>query len=55
MGLKSKAAMAVTGALTAGAFVTLAGAIPAGAATYGTEQSGAGHVFGVGAHSAIVG
>jgi hypothetical protein len=55
MGLKNKAAVAVTGALTAGAFVTLAGAIPAGAATYGTEQSGAGHVFGVGAHSAIVG
>src|ERR1700761_490330 len=55
MGLKNKAAVAVTGALTAGAFVTLAGAIPAGAATYGTEQSGAGNVFGIGAHSAIVG
>lgn len=55
MGLKNKAAVAVTGALTAGAFVTLAGALPAGAATYGTEQSGAGSVFGVGAHSAIVG
>jgi hypothetical protein len=55
MGLKNKAAVAVTGALTAGAFVTLAGAIPAGAATYGTEQSGAGNVFGVGSHSAIVG
>jgi hypothetical protein len=55
MGLKNKAAVAVTGALTAGAFITLAGALPAGAATYGTEQSGAGNVFGVGAHSAIVG
>jgi hypothetical protein len=55
MGLKNKAAVAVTGALTAGAFVTLAGALPAGAATYGTEQSGAGSVFGVGPHSAIVG
>jgi hypothetical protein len=55
MGLKNKAAVAVTGALTAGAFVTLAGALPAGAATYGTEQSGAGSVFGVSAHSAIVG
>jgi hypothetical protein len=55
MGLKNKAAVAVTGALTAGAFVTLAGTLPAGAATYGTEQSGAGSVFGVGPHSAIVG
>ena len=55
MGLKNKAAVAVTGALTAGAFITLAGALPAGAATYGTEQSGAGNVFGVGSHSAIVG
>jgi hypothetical protein len=45
----------VSGALTVGAFATLAGALPAGAATYGTEQSGAGNVFGVGTHSEIVG
>jgi hypothetical protein len=55
MGFKNKAAVAVSGALTAGAFATLAGAIPAGAATYGTEQSGAGVVFAVGNNSAIVG
>jgi hypothetical protein len=55
MGFKSKAAVAVSGALTAGAFATLAGAIPAGAATYGTEQSEGGVVFAVGNNSAIVG
>jgi hypothetical protein len=55
MALKNKAAVVVSGALTVGAFATLAGALPAGAATYGTEQSGAGNVFGVGSHSAIVG
>ena len=55
MGFKSKAAVAVSGALTAGAFATLAGAIPAGAATFGTEQSEAGVVFAVGNNSAIVG
>ena len=55
MGFKSKAAVAVSGALTAGAFATLAAAIPAGAATYGTEQSEGGVVFAVGNNSAIVG
>jgi hypothetical protein len=55
MALRNKAAVVVSGALTAGAFATLAGALPAGAATYGTEQSGAGNVFGVGPHSEIVG
>ena len=55
MALKNKAAVVVSGALTVGAFATLAGALPAGAATYGTEQSGAGNVFGVGPHSEIVG
>jgi hypothetical protein len=55
MGFKSKAAVAVSGALTAGAFATLAGAIPAGAATYGTEQSLNGVVFAVGNNAALVG
>src|ERR1700754_4544295 len=55
MGFKSKAAVAVSGALTAGAFATLAAAVPASAATYGTEQSEGGVVFAVGANSAIVG
>ena len=45
----------MSGALTATAFATLTAAMPAGAATYGTEQSGAGELFGVGTHSAIVG
>jgi hypothetical protein len=54
MGFKSKAAVVVSGALTAGAFATLAAAMPAGAATFGTEQSEAGQVFAV-AGSTIVG
>ena len=55
MGFKSKAAVAVSGALTAGAFATLAAAVPASAATYGTEQSEGGVVFSVGNNGAIVG
>jgi hypothetical protein len=55
MGFKSKAAVAVSGALTAGAFATLAGASPAGAATFGTEQSENGVVFSIASNSAIVG
>jgi hypothetical protein len=55
MALRNKAAVVVSGALTVGTFATLAGALPAGAATYGTEQSEAGNVFGVGPHSEIVG
>ena len=55
MGFKSKAAVAVSGALTAGAFATLAAAVPASAATYGTEQSEGGVVFSVGNNEAIVG
>src|ERR1700761_5474736 len=55
MGFKSKAAVAVSGALTAGAFATLATAIPAGAATSGTEQSETGVVFAVANNGAIVG
>lgn len=55
MGFRNRAAVAVSGALTAGAFATVAAALPAGAATFGTEQSGAGHVFGTGNNSAVVG
>jgi hypothetical protein len=57
MEFKSKAAVAVSGALTAGAFATLAAAIPAGAAVThsGTEQSEAGVVFAVGSNLSIVG
>ena len=55
MGFTKRATVMMSGVLTAGVVATLTAALPAGAATYGTEQSGGGNVFGVGAHSAIIG